>query len=109
MGLQREQRLRCLRVQSQVKRRACRYEWFRHPEESLRLSSTRRMPVITIEKSPLHSLSANRCCRRREDWSESLLDCHRFGQISWLIYVAASAHGDVIGEQLQRDDLQNCG
>src|SRR5208282_6786650 len=36
----------------------------------------------------------------------ALLDGDGFGQVAGLIHVAAAADGDVIGEQLQGDDLQ---
>jgi hypothetical protein len=71
-------------------------------DENLRKICWRNIAITLIEVR-------NRCRRQREDWSESLLDRHRLGQISRLIYVAAAADGDVIGEQLQRDDLQNRG
>ena len=34
---------------------------------------------------------------------------YRFGQVARLVYVAATAHRDVIGQQLQRHDLQQGG
>ena len=37
----------------------------------------------------------------------ALLDRDRLGQVSGLIYVAAAADGDVIGQQLQGHDLEN--
>ena len=36
-----------------------------------------------------------------------LLNSNGFGEIAGLIDVAAAAHGDVIGKQLQRDNLEN--
>lgn len=37
------------------------------------------------------------------------LDCHRFGQITGLIDVGAAGQGGVVGEQLQRDHVQDGG
>jgi len=34
---------------------------------------------------------------------EGLLNCHGFCQVSWLVYVAASADGYVVGEELEGD------
>jgi hypothetical protein len=36
-----------------------------------------------------------------------LFYCDRLGQVSGLIYVAPSADGDVVGQQLQGDDLED--
>ena len=36
-----------------------------------------------------------------------LLDCDGFGKVAGLVHVAAAADGDVVGEQLERDDLQD--
>src|ERR1039458_7521144 len=44
---------------------------------------------------------------RRGNCQLLLLYRYRLRQVSRLIYVAASAHGYVIGEQLQRDYLQD--
>src|ERR1700691_3847821 len=37
----------------------------------------------------------------------SLFNGNRFGQISWLVYVATAAHGDVVSEQLQRHNFDH--
>src|ERR1700674_2736551 len=57
----------------------------------------------------LCSLRTARSARRRrfEQSGELLLHRNRLRQIPRLINVAAAAYGDVIGEQLQWDDLQN--
>ena len=34
-----------------------------------------------------------------------LLNRYRFCQVSWLVYVAAAAYGDVVSQQLQRDNF----
>ena len=36
-----------------------------------------------------------------------LLHRHTFGQVSGLVYVAASADGDVVGEELEGDDFED--
>jgi hypothetical protein len=36
-----------------------------------------------------------------------LLYGYRLGGVARLVYVAASADGDVVGEQLQRDDFED--
>ena len=38
---------------------------------------------------------------------ERLFDGYGFGQVSGLVYVAAAADGDVVGQQLERDDFEN--
>ena len=43
---------------------------------------------------------------RRLQSLEALLNRYGFGQVAWLIYVATTADGYVIGEELQRDDFQ---
>src|SRR5207302_356680 len=35
----------------------------------------------------------------------SLFDGDRLGEVAWLVHVAATLHGDVVREQLQRDDI----
>ncbi len=44
-------------------------------------------------------------CEAAQSDAPGLFHRHRFGEISGLVHVAAAADGDVIREQLQRDDL----
>lgn len=37
----------------------------------------------------------------------SLLYRHGLGQVSWLVYVAASSYGYVVGEELEGDDVED--
>jgi hypothetical protein len=37
---------------------------------------------------------------------DKLLNSNAFGEVSGLVYVAAAADGDVVGEELERDYLE---
>ena len=58
---------------------------------------TVRKPSARFIYGPLRSRNSPRF--------PGLLDRHGLGEVARLIDVAAAAHGDVIGEQLQRHDL----
>ena len=36
-----------------------------------------------------------------------LFNCDGLCQITWLVYVAAAPHGDMVGQELQGDDFQD--
>ena len=38
-----------------------------------------------------------------------LLNCDRFSQVSWLVYVSAFIYGDIIRKKLERQDINNWG
>ena len=38
---------------------------------------------------------------------KSLLDCNALGEVAGLVYVAAAADGDVVGEELEGDDFED--
>ena len=47
--------------------------------------------------------------RRCGKHAGKLLDCHALGEVSRLVYVAASSYGYVVGEELEGDDLEDGG
>jgi hypothetical protein len=60
------------------------------------------------EKYPQYLSFDTRAARRCQN-RVPLLDGHGLGEIAGLVYVAAAANGDVVGEQLKGDDLDERG
>src|SRR5580698_10729114 len=76
--------------------------------ERARLRRTKAGP-----STPFAALRSLRMTEHGDDlWrqlTEHLLDGDGFGQVAGLVYVAAAPDGDVVGEQLQRHDLDERG
>ena len=63
-----------------------------------------RLPLKSENRTPWLD---SRTIRRGTENRCPLFDGDRFGEIARLIDVAAAAHGDVVREQLQRNDFEN--
>lgn len=59
-------------------------------------------------KGQLNCARDNFILRLQHSWTPTnpLLHCHGFCQVAWLVYVAATGDGHVVGKELQRDDCQ---